>query len=126
MIAPAKRALAKQAAELDLAASVAAETPKADEVIKSKKPRLRGRARAQIAQVIEGPSSMKPVGLSPGTRITRTYKGVKHVVIVHEDGRFEWKNQFWKSLSSVAKAISGQHCSGPAFFGLRTKKEKKS
>jgi Protein of unknown function (DUF2924) len=125
MIAPARKAIARKAAEVDLAASVTS-APKADEVIKSKKPRLRGRARAQVAAVIEGPSSMKPVGLSAGTKLVRIHKGVRHVVVCMEGGKFEWKNQFWKSLSAVAKAISGQHCSGPAFFGLRTKKEKKS
>ena len=57
-------------------------------------------------------------GPKPGTAITRMYKGRQLVVSVTEDG-FVFEGQKFKSLSAVAKHITGSHCSGQAFF--RTK-----
>ena len=57
-------------------------------------------------------------GPAAGTEITRTYKGRQLVVRVTEDG-FVYEGQKFKSLSAVAKHITGSHCSGQAFF--RTK-----
>lgn len=56
----------------------------------------------------------------PGTILTRTHRGVEHQVAVLESG-FEWNGMVYRSLSGVAKAITGSHCSGPAFFGLTGK-----
>lgn len=53
-----------------------------------------------------------------GTAIARTYKGQKVRVMVLDDG-FEYEGQRYRSLSSVAKAISGSHCNGFRFFGLQ-------
>lgn len=55
--------------------------------------------------------------LEPGGRFIREWNGVRHVVEVHEDG-YRWKDQGFRSLSAVAKAITGAHWSGPRFFGL--------
>jgi len=119
-------ALARKAAEVDLAVSVA-DAPKPDAPIVSKKPRLRGRARAAVAQTIEGPSSKRPVKLAPGTKISRTYKGRKLTVLVLDERQFEFEGRRYKSLSAIANEITKSHCSGNAFFGLRaTKKEKAS
>ena len=38
-------------------------------------------------------------------------------MIVLEDG-FEWKGTQWRSLSAIARKITGVHWSGPRFFGL--------
>ena len=54
---------------------------------------------------------------SIGDAIVRTYKGQKIRVIVLADG-FEYDGQRFRSLSAVAKAISGSHCNGFRFFGL--------
>ena len=53
--------------------------------------------------------------LAAGTEITRMYKGRLLVVGVAEDG-FVFEGQRFKSLSAVAKHITGSHCSGQAFF----------
>ncbi|MBF0144399.1 MAG: DUF2924 domain-containing protein [Magnetococcales bacterium] len=55
---------------------------------------------------------------APGTRLIREWQGVEYVVTVLDDG-FEYQGRKFKSLSSVAKAITGTHWSGPLFFGLR-------
>lgn len=58
----------------------------------------------------------------PGTRLVRVWNHVAHVVTVNEDGEIEWNGRTWRSLSEVARAITGTQWSGPKFFGLRTKK----
>jgi hypothetical protein len=51
------------------------------------------------------------------TRLVREWNGVPHVVEVTEQG-FEWKGTTYKSLSAIAREITGAHWSGPRFFGL--------
>lgn len=53
----------------------------------------------------------------PGSVLTRSYKGRAIQVLVLSDG-FEWAGQTYRSLSAVAKAITGSHSSGFLFFGL--------
>jgi len=55
-----------------------------------------------------------------GTKLGRDYKGHRVVVTV-VDGGFECRGTVYKSLSAAAKAITGSHCSGNAFFGLTKK-----
>jgi hypothetical protein len=55
--------------------------------------------------------------LKPGARLVREWRGETHTVIVLEDG-FEWRGRQWRSLSVIARAITGGHWSGPRFFGL--------
>jgi DUF2924 family protein len=53
----------------------------------------------------------------PGTVITRTYKGETLQVQVLEYG-FSFEGAVYKSLSAVARTITGQHCNGLHFFRL--------
>lgn len=53
----------------------------------------------------------------PGAAITRRYKGQTINVVVLPDG-FEHEGERYKSLSAVAKAITGSHMNGFRFFGL--------
>lgn len=57
-----------------------------------------------------------------GTRIIREWRGVTHEVIVEDTG-FRWQQQTFKSLSHIAREITGTRWSGPRFFGLTTTKE---
>ena len=54
-------------------------------------------------------------------RLTREWNGSLHTVTVDDEGGIRWNNQTWKSLSAVARAITGTRWSGPAFFGLKTR-----
>ena len=63
--------------------------------------------------------------LLPGTILTRTYDDVEHRVLVRGTGDFEYQGQRFKSLSAVAKRITGSHWSGPVFFGLKAPASKK-
>lgn len=56
----------------------------------------------------------------PGTVLTRTYKGETLSITVRDDG-FEYRGERYGSLSAVAKAITGSHLNGFAFFGLKGK-----
>lgn len=58
--------------------------------------------------------------LMPGTTLVREFNGITHRVTVLPDGRFEWQGQPYKSLSGVARAITGTPWSGPVFFGIKT------
>lgn len=53
----------------------------------------------------------------PGTRLVREWHGVTHTVVILVDG-VEWRGQRYRSLSVVAREITGAHWSGPRFFGL--------
>ena len=54
----------------------------------------------------------------PGTRFIREWRGHRHEVTTIADG-FEYLGKPYRSLTAVAKAITGQHTSGQLFFGLR-------
>lgn len=54
----------------------------------------------------------------PGTRLVREWHGVTHTVVILADG-VEWRGQRYRSLSVVAREITGAHWSGPRFFGLK-------
>jgi Protein of unknown function (DUF2924) len=58
---------------------------------------------------------------SPGTVLTRRYKGRTLQVRILEQG-FEYDGVLYPSLSAVAKAITDSHCNGFLFFRLTTKK----
>jgi hypothetical protein len=53
----------------------------------------------------------------PGTIITREYRGQTIQVRVLTKG-FEYAGEVYKSLSAVAKVVTGSHCNGYAFFRL--------
>jgi hypothetical protein len=59
--------------------------------------------------------------VKPGTRLVREWNGQTHTVLVHADG-VEWRDKRYRSLSVVAREITGAHWSGPRFFGLTSKK----
>ena len=72
--------------------------------------RLRGRGQA-LRDGLE---------LGAGTRLTRSWRGIEHEVVVGGDG-FSLNGEHYASLSAVARAITGVRQNGPRFFGLREK-----
>jgi hypothetical protein len=70
----------------------------------------------------EGKAPAKPAGpaLKPGGRLIREWNGVTHIVDVTDVG-FVWRGETWRSLSSIAREITGAHWSGPRFFSLNGK-----
>lgn len=55
---------------------------------------------------------------TPGTALVRRYKGRTIEVTVLHDG-FAYDGQRYKSLTAVAKAVTGTHCNGFRFFGIK-------
>jgi hypothetical protein len=55
---------------------------------------------------------------TPGSVITKTYKGKRLDVKVLEKG-FEYQGALYTNLSAVAKAITGAHWNGFVFFGVK-------
>ena len=56
-----------------------------------------------------------------GTKLIREYQGVFHHVTVLQDG-YEWQGRPYKSLSAIARSITGVRWNGPNFFGLRNRR----
>lgn len=57
----------------------------------------------------------------PGTVLTRVYRGQAYHVVVRDDG-FEYEGQLFRSLSAVAKSITGSHWNGLLFFKIAKSK----
>lgn len=53
-----------------------------------------------------------------GTRLVRQWQGVEHTATVLVDG-FEYQGRPYRSLSAIARAITGTRWNGPLFFGIR-------
>jgi hypothetical protein len=58
--------------------------------------------------------------LKPGTRLLRDWHGRSHEVLVLIEG-FSWQGTRYRSLSQIARAITGTRWSGPAFFGVKAR-----
>lgn len=56
----------------------------------------------------------------PGTRFVREWNG-KTVAVTATDSGFEWNEETYRSLSEIARKVTGAHWSGPRFFGLTAK-----
>ena len=71
-----------------------------------------------------GDADPAPQKLAPGVRLIRTWRGESHQVIVTDEG-FLWRDKVFKSLSIIAREITGTQWSGPVFFGLKKTKPKR-
>ncbi len=67
----------------------------------------------------EGCSRLPHKSLAPGGRLVREWHGKTYEVYVADNGVY-WDGAHYRSLSAVAKAITGVNWNGPAFFGLRS------
>ena len=59
--------------------------------------------------------------IKPGARLIREWHGRTHTVCVTETG-FEFDGKLYRSLTTIARDITGAHWSGPRFFGLAKKR----
>lgn len=83
-------------------------------------PALRRRLN-QLADSIESkPERRVPAGakLRSGTTIVKEWRGANHIVMV-VDKEFVYGGKRYRSLSEIAREITGTRWNGPAFFGLR-------
>ena len=79
------------------------------------KGKLRTLARTLGNEV--GGSADPALSLKPGARLVREWNGRTYCVIALEEG-FDFKGRRYRSLSQIAREITGTRWSGPRFFGL--------
>jgi hypothetical protein len=60
------------------------------------------------------------ISIKPGTRLLRKWHGITYEVIILES-RVLCNGKYYRSLSEVARAITGARWSGPLFFGMKKK-----
>lgn len=86
------------------------------------KPETRARLEALGEQLDGGNVVLRRIRADsrplPGTRLLREYDGVQHVVTVRADD-FEYEGRPYRSLSAIARHITGTRWNGWTFFGLR-------
>lgn len=105
----------------ELARGIARDTPLRNRVITNAAKRLTGLPDEQtaITTIQPGHDSRLPM---PGGLIVKQHKGETIVVKVLDDGRFEYGDRRYKSLSAIAQDITGTKWNGLLFFGLTEKK----
>jgi hypothetical protein len=79
-----------------------------------------------LADEVEGTLTRKKQISDPrnpvvGTRLLREWNGIEHSITVLKDG-FDWQGRKYKSLSAIARGITGTRWNGYRFFGLRERK----
>jgi hypothetical protein len=88
------------------------------------KPETRARLEALGEQLDGGNVVLRRIRADsrplPGTRLVREHGGVQHVVTVRPDD-FEYEGRPYRSLSAIARHITGTRWNGHAFFGLRAR-----
>jgi len=80
--------------------------------------RQRLRLMARALQTDPAAEISAAPAFKPGTRLIRQWQNQTHVVTVKERG-YEYQGFLYRSLSEVARLITGTRWSGPLFFGLK-------
>ena len=81
-----------------------------------------GQPRAALVRKLRRLAGIATTGVVPasnGQRLVREWNGVEHTVDITEAG-YLWNGRIWRSLSAIAKEITGTKWSGPRFFGVQT------
>ena len=83
------------------------------------KPAIRVELRRMARALERNPSSKRLIRprIKPGTRLFRQWRGQMHEVFVTESG-YEYRGAGYRSLSEIARKVTGVRWSGPAFFRL--------
>ena len=85
---------------------------------------LKPATRRLLERAAEGARAHKPTKVvpvrrvGPNTILIREWGGTRHEVSVLENGAM-FRGKRYRSLSQVARVITGSHWSGPLFFGLK-------
>lgn len=76
------------------------------------------RVFAEQLETNDGAAFDPGVVLKPGAKLVREWNGGTYVAIAQDEG-FEFEGRHYRSLSKIAREITGAHWSGPRFFGLK-------
>lgn len=77
--------------------------------------------RRQLIHIAQGEESSASQATRPGTILVREWHGVSYTVTVLDKGVM-FDGKLYRSLTEVAEVITGNHWSGPVFFGLKKAK----
>jgi hypothetical protein len=80
-----------------------------------------------LAEDFHGSNPARPPGRFrsipvAGTQLVREWQGAEHRVTVRDDGAFEYQGRPFKSLSAIARAITGTRWNGWVFFGMKNQR----
>lgn len=87
-------------------------------------PKLSAATRRRLEKIVvglDGNPDYRPAPtarMRSGTKLLRQWYGATHEVSVLDDG-FEYRGMHYRSLSAIARTITGARWSGPRFFGLK-------
>jgi hypothetical protein len=87
---------------------------------------LKPSTKRQLRQILDATraGTEMPVSSSPrikaGTRLIRVWRDKTHTVTVLADG-FEWQGSRYRSLSEIARSMTGTRWNGLVFFGVKSK-----
>jgi len=89
-------------------------------VAQSERSALRARYAAIVEALIGGRFTTRKIErtFSVGQVLSRVYNGKKHSARFTSAGRFRYRGEDYRSLSAVARKITGRKTSGPGFFGV--------
>jgi len=108
---PKKRAAAKRAA------------PKKAATKPSTRAKATPKAKAAAPAKAPAPRERDPRLPKPGGILSRTFKG-KEIKVEVLDAGFAYDGKTWRSLSAIAREVSGTSWNGFLFFGLQTRAKK--
>lgn len=74
----------------------------------------------EVAQAAKTTDKRPKATLEIGSKLIRSYQGLKYEVEIVANG-YLYENTLYKSLSGVAKAITGKSWNGKVFFGVKIK-----
>jgi len=77
----------------------------------------------KVADAARSPAAKTPappLRIRAGTRLIRDWQNRTHTVTALEEG-FEWQGKRYRSLSQIARSITGTRWNGPVFFGVKRK-----
>lgn len=79
------------------------------------------RAQNQLNRQIEGKvqQPLNKYTFEKSQQLVREWNGKKYHVAILSKNEFQYDGKIYKTLSAIAKEITGAHWSGPLFFGLR-------
>ena len=84
------------------------------------KPDIKRLLAKAASDVASGKQISRPVTIKPGIKLLREWHGTTYEAVISETGVL-FQGKQYRSLSEVARIITGARWSGPVFFGLKGK-----
>jgi Protein of unknown function (DUF2924) len=86
-------------------------------------PKIRRRLDQMAAAISKNPNTAVAnlTRANPGTQLIRSWQGKTHTVTIEESG-YQYLGRRYRSLSEIARHITGTQWSGPLFFGLKSRR----